>query len=73
MTKIRHLLLVVLFAHEVDFCSVLINAINLLLILEVQVLKIARPMVDQSLLSVLHGGDNTAATIVATDDDVLYP
>ena len=70
MADIGHLFNDIELAQQIEFVIVVIKGLNLFLVKAIHILDMAEPVVDEAVLAVLHGGVDTAAIIVAADDDV---
>ncbi|MNH26129.1 hypothetical protein D3C79_861620 [compost metagenome] len=72
MADVGHLLGHVQLAQVVEALVLILDGFELFAVLEIDILDVAQPVVDEAQLLVLHRRLDAAATVVAADDDVLH-
>ena len=69
---IRNLLNDIELTQQIDLLSLIFKLIDLVLVIAVDILDILKPVVYKAMLFIFHGGLNTAAAVMAADNDMFY-
>jgi len=72
MANVLDLLDDIQLAHFINLLLKVFYPIHLILMLDISILDASEPVINQTILLIIHGSLNTSTQVMATDNDVFY-